>query len=465
MKRNKNYFSLFLAAALCIATAIAYFYVSGSFADQISKSVTVEDKRETSYTQKNTDPAGTQADFDSLTGKYGAVIAAVERGYKALQSSIDLSDYDITADALREIVGYLGIDHGYYYVKRAYNYSVRGDQVEKYYPEYFLTAQELKSIDSQIEEAAGGVAKEAEKYKTDIEKLIFIHDYLVLNITYGAENEDRDNNLYGALVLKNTLCTGYSEAFSLIASKVGIESRVVTSKKLNHAWNIVLLDGRYYFVDCAWDDPVIKDPSLINNPVSGYGRYKYFMCSGEYFYQSDHKSDDWTVNGINVSGLAGSRFYDDFFWRDYEALMTPFSGSWYQNHSYEEENVRPDQVKFSIDKITFSGNENYTLNTQRTVYSCWKMNGSYYPVFYSTLQSYNGDMYYTRADGIYKLNAGGKTDGSGDTCVFKNPRDDHIYDFVIDGEKETFTVMYGKTVENNASNATKITYNISDHKF
>lgn len=471
MRRNKLYFSgVLLLVAACIAAASAYFYVAGFSADPSSKPETFgaareSDREQISYTQKNSDPQSTQADFDSITKKYSGVIAAVEKGYKALQSPIDLSDYDITADELHEVVRYLGTDHGYYYVKGAYNYSVRGNRVENYRPEYFLTAQELERIDSQIEEAASGVVKEAAKYKTDIEKLICIHDYLVTNITYGAENGDRENNLYGALVLKNTLCTGYSEAFSLIASKAGIESRVVTSKELNHAWNIVLLDGRYYFVDCSWDDPVIGNPSLTSNPVSGYGRYQYFMCSEEYLYNNDHQSKDWEVHGHNVSGLATSKFYDDFFWRDHETLMKPAAGSWYQSYGYDAENVKPNQVKFSIDKITFSGNENYTLNTERTVYSCWKMGSSYYPVFYSTLQGYNGDIYYMRADGIYKLNAGGKFDGSGDTCVFKNPRKDNIYDFVIDGENDKFTVVYGKTMENDPSNATQISYKLSDHSF
>ena len=421
--------------------------------------------RHTSFTKKNNDPLSKEVDFDSVAKKYSAVIAVIEKGYKSLQSTIDISDFSITYDELRSIIKYLGIGHGYYYVKSTYNYSTSGDYAVEYNPEYFWSSKDIENIDKQISSEVNRIASEAENLKTDLEKFLYIHNSLILNITYGAENTDRDNNLYGAFVLKNTLCTGYSEAFCQIASKLGLKAWVVTSDKLAHAWNIVLLDGRYYFVDCAWDDPTITNPNLMNNPVSGYGRYQYFMCSEEYLYKSDHQSKDWTVNGISVLGLAASKFYDSFFWRDYETLMKPSLGSWYQNYSYEAKNVKPEQVKFSIDKITFTNNENYTLDINRMIYTCWKMGSSYYPVFYSTLQSYGGDVYYIRADGIYKINEEGSFDGSKDTCVFKNPRNDNIFDFYIDKADKTFTVMYGKTMENNSSNASKITYKISDYKF
>lgn len=529
MNKSKKYISVVLVlAAVCVVTALAYFGVKGSMhyqtaattgkaaqgsEAQISETKDSGEKEENdkengelkegvtqyvvvtqpesttkqqttapkqdaaaqkpgdsagnkvSFTKKNGDPLSSLVDFDSITAKYGAVIAAVEKGYKSLQTTIDLSDFSITYEELHDVVKYLSINHGYYYVKSAYNYSSLGNSVVEYNPSYFWNAEEIKKIDSKIEAEASRIASEAKDLKTDLEKFLYIHNSLILNITYGAENIDRDNNLYGAFVLKNTLCTGYSEAFCQIAEKLGLKAWVVTSNTLGHAWNLVLLNGRYYFVDCAWDDPVISNPSLIDNPVSGYGQYRYFMCSQEYLYKSNHAAKDWAVNGISVFGLAESRFYDSFFWRDYEILMKPSLGSWYQNYSFEVEGAKPEEVKFSIDKIVFLNDENYTIEPDRTIYSCWRFKDSWYPIFYSTLQSYNGAVYYIKADGIYKINEGGSADGSKDACVFKNPRNDNIYDFYIDKAEKTFTVVYGKTMDNNASNAKRITYNLADYGF
>ncbi len=53
------------------------------------------------------------------------------------------------------------------------------------------------------------------------------------------------------------MCVGYAQAFCKIAEKAGIKTYVVSSEKLQHAWNMVNINGEYYFVDCTWDDPVL----------------------------------------------------------------------------------------------------------------------------------------------------------------------------------------------------------------
>ena len=37
---------------------------------------------------------------------------------------------------------------------------------------------------------------------------------------------------------------------------MGIKSLVVSEPKINHAWNMVKIDGEYYHVDVTWNDPV-----------------------------------------------------------------------------------------------------------------------------------------------------------------------------------------------------------------
>ncbi|KEH88818.1 hypothetical protein Z965_04275 [Clostridium novyi A str. BKT29909] len=38
--------------------------------------------------------------------------------------------------------------------------------------------------------------------------------------------------------------------------KVGIESIIVKSRPMQHVWNMVYIDGNWYYVDATWDDPV-----------------------------------------------------------------------------------------------------------------------------------------------------------------------------------------------------------------
>jgi len=117
-----------------------------------------------------------------------------------------------------------------------------------------------------------------------------------------------------------------------------------------------------------------------------------------------------------------------------------------------------------MDKIKFLDNVNYTKETVRTVSTYWEPEkGYFYSDFYSTLQNIDYSVYYVKADGIYKFIPNGKNDGSDDILVFKNPRNDNIYDFDIDTKSGTFSVIYGKTYDMNSENSVSITYNCRDY--
>lgn len=433
-----------------------------------TQKTTVQDeaKKHISFNKKNTDPLSTVSGFDELEKKFSKVFEAIKKGYDSFSSKIDLSDYKISYSDLRNIVNSLGTDREYFYVSSKYEYSQKESEnrVMEYLPKYTMSSADAAKYRKQINAEINRVYEEASKLKSDVEKLMYVHDYIIDNTVYNTSTTEDRNNIYGAFVLRNTLCTGYAEAFDAVASKLGFKSYIIKSDKINHAWNLVMLDGRYYHIDCAWDDPTITNPNLINNPVSDYGRYLNFLVSDSTAYKQDHASNDWSVNGYKANGAATSAYYDNFFWRDFNELMRYSNGNWY--HSLESESAKNvSDVKFFIDKIHFTGNESYTIDGCRSINSCWKFGNSFYPVFYSTLQTYKGSVYYMKADGIYKLKDGGALNGSGDSLVFKNPRKDNIYDFDINASKGSFTVAYGKNNSNSSSNASIISYKISDYNF
>ncbi len=60
---------------------------------------------------------------------------------------------------------------------------------------------------------------------------------------------------YGAFVNHNVVCQGYALAFKVLMDRAGIPCCYVKSDAMNHAWNMVQLDGNWYHVDVTWDDP------------------------------------------------------------------------------------------------------------------------------------------------------------------------------------------------------------------
>lgn len=401
--------------------------------------------------------------FDNIAYKYEDLIKSIKEGFDNQSSAIDLISYHITNDDLNAVIDYI-INSGYFYIKNSYSYHSDGQYVVSFNPDYSMGTEEIEKYTKEINSIIDDVAAKASEFKSSIEKLIYIHNYLVENVEY-SENIDNDiNNIYGALVLKKTMCVGYAQAFCKIAERTGFKTYVVSSEKLKHAWNMVNVNGKYYFVDCTWDDPVFDEISLASNPVSGYGCYKYFMCSEEFFVKNEHNASDYLVNSENIMGVVTSKEYDDFFWRDFEALMKYANGSWYYDYGYNGNEVNyPSDVKFSIDRFTFKDNKNYDNKTVRTIKACWQDGNQFYTEFNPAIQTIGNFLYYFKPEGIYRLEEDGRFNGKSDMLIFENPTNENIYDFDIDAENGKFTVVYGKIYQYTDKNGTEKTYNVSDY--
>ncbi len=141
--------------------------------------------------------------------------------------------------------------------------------------EYQRQAEELEKIKDEI---VSGLTDTSDVWQTELE----IHDYIIDNCDYKIEERNYSySSSYGALVNKQAACEGYSKAAKLIFDAVGIESGIVcgtaTSQKnetSSHMWNAVKIGGKFYHLDCTWDDPV-------NDNGAKMRMYSYFNVSDE----------------------------------------------------------------------------------------------------------------------------------------------------------------------------------------
>lgn len=90
---------------------------------------------------------------------------------------------------------------------------------------------------------------------SEVEKELAIHDYIVLNTRYDQDNYIKNTvpresyTAYGALINGVAVCDGYSRAFKLLLDEIGIPCIKISSEGINHAWNIVTINGKRYHVD------------------------------------------------------------------------------------------------------------------------------------------------------------------------------------------------------------------------
>lgn len=133
------------------------------------------------------------------------------------------------------------------------------------------------AVERAMESALSGISPEM----TDIEKALYLHDWIVVQTDYayeeylalfdGVEMPAYCSNVTGVFLKHKAVCGGYANTYSVLLQRAGIDSYVVSSGELNHAWNLVSIDGSWYHVDCTWDDPVynMTDPSMSDSRACG----------------------------------------------------------------------------------------------------------------------------------------------------------------------------------------------------
>ena len=93
------------------------------------------------------------------------------------------------------------------------------------------------------------------------------------------------HSAYGAIVKSSAVCDGYARAYQYLLYKVGILSHVATgvADGGGHAWNLVKLDGKWYYTDLTWDDP---------DASGGFVFYEHFNITDEQLADCDHIIDN-----------------------------------------------------------------------------------------------------------------------------------------------------------------------------
>ena len=130
----------------------------------------------------------------------------------------------------------------------------------------------------------------------EFEKALYIHDYIVLHSEYDLElleykktngslpGELRSEKYteYSIFVNGTGVCGSYALAYRAVLNAAGMECLYLSSRSMNHAWNLVKIDGNWYHVDCCWDDPVPD--------TYGRARRTYFLRTDKEIMDLQHYS-------------------------------------------------------------------------------------------------------------------------------------------------------------------------------
>lgn len=135
----------------------------------------------------------------------------------------------------------------------------------------------------QLETRVDTILKNIPANLTEYERELYIHNWLIDNCEYDSDavylkNKWASFNVYGAIVVGQAVCEGYSRAMQLLLNHVGIYCRLISGEARNgpHMWNLVYINKAWYHLDATWNDS------------KQFRRYGYFNVSND-IIQIDHE--------------------------------------------------------------------------------------------------------------------------------------------------------------------------------
>ncbi len=192
---------------------------------------------------------------------------------------------------LHQIVTYIIEEnpHLFHLETSQFNYCRLGQNIT-IQAENVYTPDEYRNIYERLIKRVNQITKTASQYKTEYEKLRFLHDYLAENLTYdmGAPDNRSQREIHtivGALLNSACVCDGYARAYRLLCDQMHLSCVVAIGESTQegnegpHAWNFVKINNKVYHVDVTWDSNLIAGGC----PVTDY----YFLRNDDIFSR-DH---------------------------------------------------------------------------------------------------------------------------------------------------------------------------------
>ena len=252
-----------------------------------------------------------------------------------MQSSVDISAYLITVD---DVMGLFSAVQKYYpseysiLSKTDFSYKALvspSKGIVTGFRFYYDAEVSLSAYQKRVKDLQGEINKLVAQIEgmNDFEKALFVHDYIVLNCEYDNELLEMINSgsldgeirserytEYSVLVNGTGVCGSYALAYRAVLNAAGISCLYLSSAEMNHAWNLVKINGSWYHVDCCWDDPVPD--------TYGQARRTYFLLTDSEIMSLNHRN--WTPGQYKATNETFSEMP-----RSFDCLQKYSNGSWY----------------------------------------------------------------------------------------------------------------------------------------
>lgn len=235
------------------------------------------------------------ADYESNVARFGGY------AFSNLSEEEQIIYYEIYGmiDEMEEVVTVSTVDeellsHIYYCVMSDHPqfYYVNGYSGMKYleneeiirievYPEYYMTEAEIEQYQRNIDEYVARCTAQTPMFGSEYERAKSVYEFVVLNTQYNLD-APLNQTICSVATYGESVCQGYAEMVQYLLNEMGIFATVVSGvvkSGENHAWNLVKIDGEYYYMDATWGDPEYDVTEEEETPINQMVNYDYLLLN------------------------------------------------------------------------------------------------------------------------------------------------------------------------------------------
>ncbi|MDD6072524.1 MAG: transglutaminase-like domain-containing protein [Clostridiales bacterium] len=192
---------------------------------------------------------------------------------------------------------------------------------------------------------------------TDLDKLLWIHEYIDEKIYYKDANTLKEHLAVPALMQGYGVCESYARLLILFLKEFDIPCQPVSGG--GHAWVAVKIDGKWYHVDPTWDDTGACS-----------GAHHYFLMRNDEEYRSTlNHLHTWSRESNYTDEvsktISTSTDYTDWYVHNVRNRMYYYDSYWYYvlNNAIRKNNIKgtDETIICEGNNLSIKGIENGTL--------------------------------------------------------------------------------------------------------
>lgn len=183
----------------------------------------------------------------------GTMTDTVKLSTDPLEQGMDEQDID-------RIFQCVMIDHPEIFYTTGYTYTKysRGDRTVgiDFAGTYDLTKEEAAERAEAIRSVAAKWLSGMEKDASEYDKVKEVYEAVIFFTNYDLDAAD-NQNIASVFLGGASVCQGYAKATQYLLNHLGVMCTLVQGTVDTgeaHAWNLVRVDGEYYYVDTTWGD-------------------------------------------------------------------------------------------------------------------------------------------------------------------------------------------------------------------